>query len=305
MRGLRRPVRELGSVVPAQRIGCHMDDDDEPIPDLNWYGEALYRRVLTASANMVEWSTVPIAGDVPDEYTDFKATGVLLQIGEYRFLVTASHVLEPMEQLNERPFILPTRPDRNAALIAGKTASLKASALDLAVCLLDDRTCEAIEGDYRFLRMSNVWQPSQEIDSDPLFLITGFPAESRETVENAITRVKIFRYFAVLYRGELTNVENFAPLTELVLHYERTGRTAGGDILRNPKVGGMSGCGVWAVTQPEALVGWNADNLKLAAIQRSWHPAHRYLRATKMNVLLNLIRDSFPATREVLKMYGI
>jgi len=263
----------------------------------------LLDRTSLASREFVEWVTVPIAGNKPGVYGMHRGTGVLLQIGDCHFLLTAAHVLQAIQRAGENPFIVfPYKTELPVALAYELIA--ESNHVDVAVALLDEQIVERLKAHYQFMQLSNVWSPKEDLGFLPSFMLTGYAGDRvrRDTDGSKFCDPWGFRT-GLHERQEV--LPGYDPDRHWVLGYPdqiMLGCDGRGYNIDPP---GMSGCGVWAILQMHDIEMWTAKNLKLAGLLLEWSEAGQFVVGTKIAVPLYMIWCHFPQTREALHDFGV
>lgn len=257
------------------------------------------------SNDIVDWATIPIALTMPDA-TLLDRTGVLIAIGDFRFLITAEHFLEDYADRGYRLFLMPPRPDGPKVELSFERFYVSHDpAIDIAVFRLSDQQEAQLRDDYRFLRLNNVRLVAPRPDEGPFFLVTGFPAECAGRDPADPGRADVHRYLSSRYDGDYDWIENFNPNNNIVLMYDRRSRHTTGHVGKPPDAPGMSGCGIWYLPVPYGFEGWRDDDIRLVGIQHSWTPRPGYLKGTVISHALSMIWHWFADTRDPMRLHNI
>jgi hypothetical protein len=106
------------------------------------------------------------------------------------------------------------------------------------------------------------------------FLVAGYPfALTESDVVAQQTNTGIFGYTTLINDGERDARDKAAPL---LLEYPEQGlRESSGEAITVPHPRGLSGCGIWRLSETPQAIEWNASDVKLVGIQHRWRPERR------------------------------
>lgn len=265
--------------------------------------DAFCKRIGAELLPGIAKAVVPIFGLSEQEQFVQDRTGVLLQVGEGHFLLTASHGLR---QYIAHPIPLGISPSRAGEppihLLNSTFRGIDEHNVDVAVVRLDDEAVQALLPQRRFLRLHEIDQGTGT--SDGLHLVFGYPHEWTSSEDGRIaSRPMIF--LGRRHTGELNPISETDPAVHLVLSYERQGI----DLLNDspatlPTVNGMSGCGIWKIADwsNRAIQNWNPSMSRLVAIQHGWDKDRNYVKGTWVRHALGLIHEHYPDLRAALAM---
>lgn len=264
-------------------------------------------RLRNFSEGAMEHSTVAIAhpkAGAPDELDGIRS-GILLQVGPSRFLITAGHDIAQF--LHEgRPLVLtmPGRTCRPIELRYEQFQITNETEVDLAITKLHESTVGYIEGQYRYVQLADLmskYDPRHD-EVTAFYVLAGFPSAHLLPDHNGIPCAENWKYRTYKYLGDCLNVENYDPNIHLVVAYERDSTSPDGKIIQPP---GMSGCGLWYVGNPFSDTIVTVDEVKLVAIQGAWSETFEYAKCTWINSVVAIIGDYFPETRPALRAHGM
>lgn len=265
--------------------------------------QAIIRRLRAELLPGIAKAVVPIFGLSEQEQFVQDRTGVLLQVNEGHFLLTASHGLR---QFVAHPIPLGISPSRAGEppihLLNSTFHSIEEDNVDVTVVRLDNETVQALLPQRRFLRLHEVEQGVQA--SDGLYLVFGYPCEWT-TSEGGRIASRPMIFLGRQHTGELNPISETDPAIHLVLSYDRQGI----DVVKDrpatlPTVNGMSGCGIWKIADwnSGALQNCKPDKSRLVAIQHSWDQDRNYVKGTWVRHTLGLIHEHYPDLRAALEM---
>ena len=249
------------------------------------------------------------------------ATSVMLEIDKKCFLLTAAHIFDNWPS---RPIpINITDGVRGGSIFAIGEAVLRRSPtahpkdrltddpFDVCVCDLPNEAAERVKagGRFRFLHLSEL-DPWSEEDLRSWYMVFGFPGELNEKeIAPGILGSNACAYSTFIYGGERGNI----PWTDedrgvgILMDYgPNTTQNDAGLLVRPPEPFGMSGGGMWRVTEygcdPRK---WSLENMKLIGIQSAAYTTERVLRGTRIEHHLRMIYRGHEDLRPAMELaYG-
>lgn len=267
---------------------------------------AIREKVFDAAFESIDSNTVPICFIRNGEAIQNR-TGVLLQIGGLRFLITTAHVDEHHtipDAVNAGYVPSVVMPEKGVVPIpidSERYMTTESPDEDITVYLLSDTMAEKIVGHYQFLRLSQLISKNDAAHENALYLISGFP-ESMVAQEAGTKRVEIWYYITRRYDGDYSDVCPFDPTTHMVVKYQRRTYNREGTTIHPP---GMSGCGIWFVANRVTWPTVSANDFKLAGIQTAWHPKHEYAKGTWIDLVLKIIWRYYPDARPAMRLHNM
>lgn len=261
-------------------------------------------RVFATAAESVEWATAPL---VHFESKGGKAiefrTGVLIEIAGAHFLVTAAHGMqEHFDSADLLQIVVPDKGSTPVPLIAERWWSTVDSQEDLNVCRLLPQTVQAMGPNFRFLRLSQMMSQNHPEHGEGLYLLLGYPQSMTRPDEEGVRRSDPWKYLTTPFHGDYAKVSNYDPTLHLILDYERATYNCNGEKVHPP---GLSGCGIYFCGHPITRSVLRHEDLKLVAIQTSWHKGEQYVKATWVNDALLVLWKYYPEVRAPMRLHGI
>lgn len=174
-----------------------------------------------------------------------EGSGVLAKLGDYVYIITASHVTE--NWTDENPLLM--RTENGYVTIAGEVleTDFENNELDLAYIKLDQDLASQIQKGYKFLPVSKFRRHLNILDSKN-YCVIGFPTVNQK-IENGILKTGATSY---LLQPCKQNVYDFYKLdrsTTYVLNLN--GKTLDQKTDEKAKLDtrfhGISGCGLWLI----------------------------------------------------------
>jgi hypothetical protein len=221
-------------------------------------------RVFDAVHNFVEHCTVPIMIEDGNTILEYRS-GILLQIADMRFLVTAGHyMVEHCEKLHFTCITMPVKGMAPVRLVNENFWTTRDDQEDISVTQLTPPVVDYIKDHYRFMRLPSVMPRLHPDQGKGMYLIYGFPYALVGPDDEGDYKVENWKYLTVPFQGDYSVVEKYDPRLHLVLKYERQTRNLAGVKVHPP---GMSGGGIWFVGTPYTHTLFTEDDFKLVAIQ--------------------------------------
>jgi hypothetical protein len=226
------------------------------------------------------------------------ATGVLLEIDNVRFLITAAHVLEKNKQ--------PLNPE-DVGIMVGNTFHIlngfvKYSAtelhkqntkVDLTIWRLDDQgVIDDIKQKYNFLSLDHIeidHKTSNKFD----YLIVGFPV-TKSKLKTATKFIRAEPFIFLTNNASETKYESlgFEIHSNIMVNYrKRKIKNGVGNIVQGPDPYGMSGCGLWFFPDKNSTI--VGGTIRLIAIMTEWNPNSSVLIGTRIHIVTEIIRKAF------------
>lgn len=262
---------------------------------------AFEQRVFEAAFNSIENATIPLCqrdgdGDVCHR------SGVLIELADMRFLVTAAHeVIDNRKAGRHLQIVLPEKGKRTIPLIDELFWTTIDEEEDLLITRLEKSTLEAMGDYYKFVRVRDMLSRQQTRGLKGLFLILGFPCAMVRPDAEGDPCVETWKYISYPYQGDFAQVTNYNPNVHQILIYEEKTWNRESQEVFPP---GLSGSGIWFlningiddIITPQAF--------KLVAIQNAWRQPLEYVKGTWIDIALIAIWKHFPDARNPLMVNG-
>lgn len=261
----------------------------------------LRSRVFAAADEFIRDCSVPLVAE--GVQANRHASGVLIQIAEYKFLVTVAHFIKPhLEAERIVCMVRPGKGNRAVRLLTETFYSTVNDDVDLSFCELEPITLSILGDEVKFARISNMISKKDRRHDQGRYLILGFPFDIIGPDEDGDERITTWNYISLPFDGDYGTVTRFDPSLHLVLTYERRTHNEEGAKVPPP---GMSGCGIWWISHqgPDEII--NKDNFKLVAIQNAWHRGEEYAIGTWIDEALLIIWRYCPKVRDAMRIHGV
>jgi hypothetical protein len=282
-----------------------MPDDIEisdGMEDAEYHFERFRERVFRAAEDSIEHCTVPVVVEDGTRFIDYR-TGVLVQIADMHFLVTAAHWLRELQAAENRiALVMPQKELKPIILMDEMIWSTKDDREDLSVTHLTPPVVNYLKGHYRYVRLSEMMSRDDREQEGGFYLLFGFPFTMMQPDETGIKRLQSWKYLTYSWRGSLEYVARFHPELNQVLKYERNSFSLEGEQVHPP---GMSGCGIWFIGNPYTHPLFDENDFKLVGILTAWDEEQEYAKGTWINNVLLIIWKYYPATRKAMMLSGI
>jgi hypothetical protein len=273
----------------------------------------LRMKVEQEAVSSISLCTVPIFGKQND-LPVLNGSGVLLQIADKHFLVTAAHVLD-FATIHKIPYYIGAWQQGALPIYLGGMGVLTSGyppnralddpemrdddPFDVGVAILPAEILDQLSG-RRFLNLTEVDAARRTLDAAYLFF--GFPLAFSEPIHHErVISIQALPYFTRLLREEPEERHRNADIL-LAFRPDSVDLHDNPVVLPSPK--GISGCGIWRLndpTKPWDL--WSARDVKLVGIEHRQCSSRKYLVGSWIAYALDLILDEFPELRQVLRIH--
>jgi hypothetical protein len=169
-----------------------------------------------------------------------------------------------------------------------KAIRVEKNGVDLAVIELERDVVEKLLPTNRFISIAEM--DVQTLVRPAFYLLDGFPSEDT-TMDEERHGVKTMGlwYVTVLHRGELHPNTKYDPRIHLVLNFGKEAVGQDGERSAVPHPSGMSGCGIWRLTNAENWENWTPEDVKLVAIQHSYDPERDYVMGSWVQLAIQIL----------------
>jgi hypothetical protein len=238
--------------------------------------------------------TTPVLTDTERDRLDSVGSGLFLAVGAARFFVTAAHLAN-----NTNPLIVNLNDQmvdlggvqHIVAASVGAESGADRDEIDVAVYHLPKELTRGLS-ETRFVQMGEIGTMPAEIGTAGL-VVAGYPRSrqkegfKRNTVGSELVPVMAKEGQPNLYRWTRRDRE-----TNIVLNYPVARIWSAKGPSRSLSLRGMSGSGVWLLSGPPSVP---TGPPSLVGVFTEWHDkTHQYLLATRIEVVLDSIREMFP-----------
>ncbi len=241
-------------------------------------------------------------------------TGVLLQICDRTFAISAAHVFDTVEEvlrLGDRAVIHtcdPAAPFLDISMwrvykSKAPGGDRDADKLDLAIAEIPAEATARLQH-RRPVRLSEI-QADERHQFNGRYLVFGYPKMgSRLEVSSNTLTYNILPYLTSMYQGQRGELPEYDNDLEIALDFIPTDTTDhDGNPARMFDPKGISGCGIWRVFEaPSQMDHWDTGVLKLVGIEHSWDRQIQVLRGARFRCALVIIAQHYPELRPALSV---
>jgi len=244
------------------------------------------------------------------------ATGILFQVAEYRFVVTAAHSIRIASAYGKSIGV--TSGANSFTSITGdcvSTAPFQYGSVedpfDIAVYRIPNELIPRFQSQ-RFIQLGDV---SFDAPGSAVFVLCGYPGiwsvPSRHNDEKVT--IKPLEYTAIQYGGSPKQIEGYQPRLHIILDANSEGTTLidgsrgqffkpNGSLAAFPRdMKGISGCPVWLIGDHRLpLTHWDNMPVRVVGIETCVYQETGVIRATKWIAVTTLIHEAFPELRSAL-----
>jgi hypothetical protein len=257
----------------------------------------LFTRVHAAGRPVLDRYTLPIAARY-SEWPIAHGTGVLVQIADARFVVTARHVVEEARQGATLYIPKSTEagiPLRGEYILSGEDR-------DVGVVRLEPGLADEVlrSGLFEFLRLNRTVPLLAGRLPPAFYVLFGYPLELSRRQRDAIEPVSYWHGTTPHKRTPAELGFDERHHLALRLHRDRSTLATAEGFDRVPLLKGMSGCGIWLCMDQadlEAPDGWSPDHLRLVGIFTGFVDSSEVVKGTIFSRVLDLIRATCPDLR--------
>jgi hypothetical protein len=244
----------------------------------------------------IEKATVPLLG-VQETQIRHDRTGVLYQIGDHHFILTAAHDLRAIVQSNIPLYVSMNAKDREPIPLPGaKVHSPEKDGRDVAAIWLPPDLAQDIARHKDFLRHNQI--NMQKTGPRIPYVFFGYPMlwSGHVVAENHI-HSRALAFATIEHEDQRHDSTFYDPNVHITLGFCRDAvdlQNSSSEML--PKIHGISGCGIWQVGDLSelGLRSRSCSSVTLIGIQHTWFPDHGYVQATRIRYVLNLILANYP-----------
>ena len=250
----------------------------------------------------------------PDKTPVQFGSGVLLQIAGSHFVLTAAHIFDETTKYKLPIGIITGLNDDPALFIDNKEVlafSVRRDRFDVCAIRLSREMADImLSKGRRFCTLS---------DADPLdmtsqqgkkvwYAVFGFPASNQRMIdEGTILYSRAQFYCSTTFdnqKNELDRISGFDPKVHIAIHFERSDAAdCDGKASKLPHPSGMSGCGVWRMTDDiPSITSCDVSKAKLVGIETGFVEKFNCMKATKLIMAVKLIYEGFPDLRSAIKL---
>ena len=246
-------------------------------------------------------------------------SGVLLAVGERRFILTAAHVLdfqevmglplavggagegvflEPLDTLKiyRSPYSLDLQIEENYSDLRKQ----ESDPIDTGIAEITPRMAEVLQQGKRFATLQEV--DVEKPHTPGAFLIAGYPLKRSRVDPTERTATYEGGWFVTDFAAPPIREDRLA----LHFHYPSSGINLRGEEQAVDHPEGISGCGVWRIGDLRSIQmrggNWNVDHVKLIGIEHGWFQSLRRVHVTPIHIAIQMIYKGYPDLQKVMDL---
>lgn len=229
------------------------------------------------------------------------ATGILINVEQDYFLVTACHILTKAKPEDIGIMIDDTFCILNGEIVQAKDVKdCKNDKIDIAITKLDKNVVETILKGYTFLTLNKI-DYAHTVITEPRYLIVGFPG-TRTRIKKHTQKIipDPFIYLTKEADKKVYGKLGFEEHSNMIAVYRRRKTKTFGSPYVNfgPDPHGISGCGLWYLQIPSLgnLVKEHKNvSYKLVGMMTEYRQERNVVIATRIHIITEILRTHFKA----------
>lgn len=253
------------------------------------------KRIFRASRAWIFDRTVGIYAQARGGNARLEGSGVLLQIADAPFMLSAGHVLKASADAAIMP--APMMPGSRMIPMPGVRVTFAAEQNQLDVGFI--RLPEEVASELKQHGKKFTTRADIDIRDEParaFYNVVGYPAKTN-TPDYQAMRVDVLSLCHATYLYDRDDVHS-TPGVSIVLRFKQTTITRpDGESDRMPSLKGISGCGIWRLyghgDRLTRLDTWDPGWIRLAGIEHGCVD-RKYIKGTMMKPVLKLIERANP-----------
>jgi hypothetical protein len=253
------------------------------------------KRIFRASQKWIFDRTVGIYAQARGGNPRLEGSGVLLQIADAPFILSAGHVLKASKDAAIMP--APMMPGSRTIPMPRVRISFTAEQKQVDVGFIrlpDEVASELKQHGKKFTTRADI-----DISDEParaFYSVVGYPAKTN-TPDYQAMRVNVLPLCHATYLYDRDDVDS-TPGVSIVLRFKQDTITRpDGETDRMPSLKGISGCGIWRLYGDGDRLGrldtWDPGWIRLAGIEHGCIE-RKYIKGTMIKLVLNLIERANP-----------
>ncbi len=237
---------------------------------------------ITSMIDQIESWTVPIFTKDDRNIPSLLGTGILINAGVLKLLLTAKHVIDDDNQ----GLFIPSNERLKGIIAKVHFTSMKYSdlldqktAIDACICVLEEDTAEWVNSSFIFAEMGNHLVLGQPF-MDQSCIILGYPKtktnrdKKKKTIANQL--FPIYSDITEIYRSSSGDIISF-DVRFRKDHKHQSPRFA-------PDPYGMSGCGIWNVSHPNNIESKYSTN-ELLGIAIEYYASKQRIKCVPLSLM--------------------
>jgi hypothetical protein len=245
--------------------------------------------------------TLPLFAGRRDRAPQLVASGIVLEVGTSRFLITATHVLRdwPGVSISIGDLFFEIRGDRVTIHSEGCEPGSDDDKLDISLLRLEAGLAERIEAD-QVLMIADLDLSASAVGQD-CFLMSGYPERrNRDGLDGESFTVRA--YSLLMYDGDeaLYQALGLDAQAHLALPFDPNDTWDMERQVAAPNFQGISGGGLWRIQSDDASP-LRETRLAAIAVEQHRKGRHRHVLATRVRLILTAVHERYPDLRATLE----
>jgi hypothetical protein len=258
---------------------------------------------LEQCAAEIAKATVPLY-TVSEGKPVLERSGVLFRVADWHFILTCAHYIRDRYIEEKLPAYVGRLTEGRSSLIPLHNCPMgrvEKDCVDLAVVELANDVVEELLPTNRFISIAEM--DLRPVAVPALYLINGFPSADTtwKEAERGVKTLGLW-YVTVLHHGELNPTTEYDARIHVVLHYGREAIGQDGQVGCVPPPFGLSGCGIWRVSNDETCESWRPEHVKLVAIQHRYDKDRDYVMGSWVHIAMQMVFHNYEELRPAMQL---
>ncbi|KWN15843.1 hypothetical protein WM21_11750 [Burkholderia ubonensis] len=255
--------------------------------------------VAAVQQSLARHSVTLLIWDLDVDRPVIQGSATCIELRGVRYLLTAAHVVRDSrgQQRDPRAIGVIFRRDGSTnntfvqrILAIGGGAQ---DSLDIALLELSAEGADEIATSKDFLPETRVLK-GVSADESRLFAVYGAPSKlSRASLDDKTFSAGPMCYVTVSCDPFPSHLDRSH---DIALEYHKTSNISSSQkgTVEAPDLPGLSGGGIWLITEPQEGVFWDPSESKLIGVQNRWVPSAALARGTQVQFAISLLDDAGP-----------
>lgn len=250
--------------------------------------------------------TIPVIAE-NEKSAAVVGTGVLFEINNRKYFITACHVAENILNPSIKCGIPNAKQHAGVFSFDGCEAYLpkdehEKTLYDVGLIELssNEMLCKQLAENYQFLSLENV---GRYHNTPANYLLAGYPSKMSVNISDYNIYGRFFLLCTPPYCGEIDTDKIPDPENNVFLDYGKTIIDEKGNEIAAPELEGISGGTIWNLDMEidDKSLWIPKDNIELIAVEVSYlTPSYKYIRGVKWNVVAHMFGDADPLAKNCI-----
>lgn len=253
--------------------------------------------IAAVQHSLARHSVTLLIWDLDVDRPDSLGSATCIELRGIRYLLTAAHVVHDKQgqQVDLRAINVIFR--RNGGTNNAFVRRILAAgggpqdSLDIALLELSAEGANEIATSKDFLPETRVLKGVSS-DESRLFAVYGAPERlSRASLADKTFSAGTMCYVSICCDSFPSHLDRSH---DIALEYNKTSNISPSQegTVEAPDPPGLSGGGIWLITEPQEGVFWDPSESKLIGVQNRWRPSAGYVRGTQVQFAISLLDDT-------------